>query len=104
MDNKNVVKEVKDECKKYGYEVYEVFDQIHIKTKYESWYFVPTNGKVRLMHANKIGKKGAPYHEQLRTYIKPKDIVTYVHEHEDAKYTPKFVNFSFTKDGKCITQ
>ena len=39
--NEEVLREVKQECKKYNYCAELRFNEIHIQTKFESWYFVP---------------------------------------------------------------
>lgn len=93
--DEELVEEVYDRtkaaCEKYQYKCTRVFDEIHIKTFYEEWFFVPAAEKIRLMHAGVYGRSGATYHEQFRKEITPEEIVRYVHKHELAKYTPKRV-------------
>lgn len=98
--NETVLKEVKQECRKYNYHAELRFDEIHIRTKFESWYFVPNeNGIIKLMHGNTVGHFPERFHTQFSRKMSYKDMVQYIHEHETAKYTNNVFVFTFTKTG-----
>ena len=64
--NEEVLREVKQECKKYNYCAELRFNEIHIQTKFESWYFVPNEcGIIKLMHGNTIGHISERFHKQF---------------------------------------
>lgn len=98
--NETVLKEVEQECRKYNYHAELRFDEIHIRTKFESWYFVPNeNGIIKLMHGNTVGHFSERFHTQFSRKMSYKDMVQYIHEHETAKYTNNVFVFTFTKTG-----
>ena len=81
--NEEVLREVKQECKKYNYCAELRFNEIHIQTKFESWYFVPNeSGIIKLMHGNTIGHISERFHKQFSRKMSYKDMVQYIHEHE----------------------
>lgn len=98
--NETVLKEVEKECRKYNYHAELRFDEIHIQTKFESWYFVPNeNGIIKLMHGNTVGHVSEKFHKQFSRKMSYKDMIQYIHEHETAKYTNNVFVFTFTKTG-----
>lgn len=85
------------ECQKRGMICTFSHGFIHIQSKFESWKFEPTNGKITLYHKNSISRKGKDYmdyHIQFRKWISIKDLITYIDEHARAKYTKEKVEFS----------
>ena len=89
-----VFKATRQECEKYSYNCFLRFGEIHIRTRFEAWFFLPTKGKTTLMHSSCPGAANEQWHRQFTGFVTPEEIVTYVHEHEAAKYTTQFVNFS----------
>lgn len=92
------MEDIQPYCNNHGYSVSKIFNQIHIKTKYERWYFEECddpNCKVRLMHCNRMGDG---WHEQFRSHITAEKLVTYIHEHETGKFV-RFTNFHMGKTG-----
>lgn len=92
------IEDVKPYCDMYGYQTRDMFGQVHIKTKYERWYFESNdepNARVRLMHGNRIGDG---WHEQFRDDMSAEELIMYIHEHETAKFE-HFVGFHFGKTG-----
>lgn len=86
-------------CAEHGYGIETVFNQVHIKGKYERWYFEECsdpNSKVRLMHENRTGNG---WHEQFREHISPALLVRYIYEHETAKFE-HFTDFHVGNDGR----
>nr|WP_303181810.1 hypothetical protein [Lachnoclostridium phocaeense] len=77
-------------CNKYGYQVSVRFDTVYIRTLCESWYFeLPTleeTGMVKLYHGNSFGNVSERYHKQFTRKITMAQLVTYIHDHELAKY------------------
>lgn len=93
---------IQEECSKYGYKASLQFGEIHIKTKFEYWYFnisPNSNGCIKLMHGNGIGADPRGYHKQFTRKMDYHGVVQYVHEHEMAKYCGKPIDFTFTKTG-----
>lgn len=86
--NEKELNKIQTECSKYGYHAFLQFDQIHIRTKGEEWYFVPENirnGVITLMHRSSgIQDK---YHRQFQRRISYSDLIKYVHEHEQYRFT-----------------
>lgn len=82
---------IKNECKKYGFEAVDLFGDVVIKTKFEQWKFTPTNGKTTLYHKGCIGKNnrhtGNEYHIEFKEYINLENLIRYMYEHESSKYT-----------------
>lgn len=100
FDIEEEFRKVEKLCKKYGYRCYLRFDEIVIQSKCESWYFVPTeNGFIRLMHGNSMGQNSNHYHKQFDRKLTYGEILTYINEHEKAKYIGKTMDFTFTKTG-----
>lgn len=94
------LEKVEKECQLYKYRAFLVFDQIHIQTKFEKWYFIPhENGCIKLMHSNCISAYENKYHKQFSRKMNYRQLVTYIHEHETAKYTNQTIRFTFTKTG-----
>ena len=91
---------IEEQCKQYQFKTKLFADRIYIYTKFDSWYFTITPGKIRLMHENsrmaKYTKDVHSYHEQFRKYITPSDIVQYIYEHTQAKYGSEFICFSIS--------
>lgn len=47
------LKKVQKCCNKYGYHAFLRFDELHIRSKFESWYFIPNEfGGMKVMHWN----------------------------------------------------
>ena len=92
---------VQECCKKYGYKAFLRFDEIHIRTVYESWFFVPnTQGTMKLMHGNTMGLGCEHWHKQfVRAHMEYEDLIQYIHEHEAAKYKNAHIQFTFSKYG-----
>lgn len=88
-----VFEEIKEHCDKYNLRCKLIFDEIHIYTLFEEFYFVPIEGhKTKLMHKNQImygNRKGPEYHEQFRWWITPEGIVDFIRRHSNYKYVPK---------------
>lgn len=107
VDYVEELEKVQAVCKQYGYRAYLQFNQIHIITKWEAWYFVPVElGTIKLMHGNSIGQVQRGYHRQFYgRKLSYEQLLTYVYEHESAKYMDKRMDFSFTKTGgmKCVS-
>lgn len=84
----NELHKIQIECDKYNYHAFLQFDEIHIRTKGEEWYFVPEdtrNGVITLMHrSHGIQDK---YHRQFQRRISYRDLIEYVHEHELYRFT-----------------
>ena len=73
------LKKVQKCCNKYGYHAFLRFDELHIRSKFESWYFIPNEfGGMKVMHWN-------------------------IHEHEEAKYKGVCIHFTFSKFGSRKT-
>ena len=77
---------IEEACKKRGWEYEEKFGCIYIHTRFESWYFELTNGKVRLMHKNTKYSANGDYHLQWRKFVTPKYLVSYINSHGKKKY------------------
>lgn len=64
------LRKIQAECDRYGYHAFLQFDEIHIRTKGEEWYFVPANihgGMITLMHRSSgIQDK---YHRQFQRQL-----------------------------------
>ena len=77
------LRKIQAECDRYGYHAFLQFDEIHIRTKGEEWYFVPANihgGMITLMHRSSgIQDK---YHRQFQRRLSYEQLIDYVHEHE----------------------
>lgn len=101
----DILEEVKNECKSYGYDAFLRFNEIHIRTKFESWYFeFNEDGMIKLMHGNYYGKECMKWHKQFSRKITIPQLFIYIHEHETAKFSDTFVDFTFTKNGACKVQ
>lgn len=88
-------------CLKYGYRAFLRFDEIHIVSRCEAWYFIPNeSGLIKLMHGNTMGQNPNGYHRQFygrqMTYT---ELLTYINEHERGKYSNTKPVFTFTKTG-----
>ena len=62
------------------------FGFVYINTKYESWCFELTNGKIKLLHRNTIYNANNDYHVQWRKFVTPKYLITYIGSHGKKKY------------------
>lgn len=83
-------KEIAD--KNYPIELIESFGRVYLKTKGDTFYFEPNNGKIRLMHKNtRVYSHKHEYHEQFKKYISPKGLLTFVLQHQDYRYHIKYV-------------
>ena len=79
---------VKQHCDRYGLRCSLIFDQIHIYTRLEEFYFIPNpEGKVKLMH--KDGILGTTFHEQFNKKKSLSEIVYYINRHTEYKYNPQ---------------
>lgn len=75
-------------CDKYGLKCSLVYDQIHIYTVYEDFYFIPdSSGMVRLMHRS--GMLGDKYHQQFYKKMSVYEVVRYVMNHTRFRYEKK---------------
>lgn len=97
----DVMKEVSSLCDRYGYTCFQRFDEIHIVTRCEAWYFVPrTDDIIKLMHGNQLGQKPNGYHKQFSRKMNYKELFVYITEHAQGKYSgSRPLQFSFTKTG-----
>lgn len=96
----DIHQEIKNLCRQYGYKTFTRFDQIHIITRCEAWYFVPSeNGIIKLMHGNSLGQIQNGYHKQFSRKMTYEEMFIYIHEHECSKYSLKKIDFTFTKTG-----
>lgn len=81
------LRKIQAECDRYGYHAFLQFDEIHIRTKGEEWYFVPANihgGMITLMHRSSgIQDK---YHRQFQRRLSYEQLIDYVHEHEQYRF------------------
>lgn len=92
-DEGYVFRQTRWEARRYPLVTVDIcFGRIILRTPAEEFYFVPSDGKVRLMHKNAYRNDG--YHEQWRKRVTTEQILRYVEEHTEAKYTSKFVSFS----------
>ena len=82
------LRKIQAESDRYGYHAFLQFDEIHIRTKGEEWYFVPANihgGMITLMHRSSgIQDK---YHRQFQRRLSYEQLIDYVHEHEQYRFT-----------------
>lgn len=91
---KQLIQQAYEEAKRYGYAIEYKFNTIFVRTKYESWYFVPAfgNGKTELMHKTStafLRHYSGSHNEYHRQFCKKIDIPSlflYMHEHETARY------------------
>jgi hypothetical protein len=104
--------DIKPFCDKYGYKVTERFGEVHIKTKYEEWYFDENeheDANVILHHRNEfIGKRGnnkrySEYHKQFSAKMTPEELIEYLHQHETAKFC-KFVAYKYSYNGEKVSE
>lgn len=96
----NEIDSISQECMRYGYRVFRRFNQLHIRTRFEAWYFIPKgNGCIQLMHGNGCGFEPQGWHKQFSRKMDYHGLIQYIHEHEIAKYCGKHVDFTFTKTG-----
>lgn len=96
---------IKEICDRYNINCFLRFEEIYIKTAYESWYFIPSkSGIVTLMHGNGVGQYPNGYHIQFSRPMKYDDIITYIKEHGMGKFLGKKMRYTFTKDGKRINR
>lgn len=90
--------EVKKYCIEKGYKCCYQHGFVNIKTRYEKWKFRLTEGKVTLYHYNNVSrrksKEYADYHKQMHRWITMQELVTYINEHERAKYMGEKIRFS----------
>lgn len=83
-------------CQQYGLQPDYKFGYIYVKSCHlDRWRFVPTSGKIELMHGNRYFKDIGDYHLQFCKKMTMKELAIYMSEHDRAKYTPEFVKFSF---------
>lgn len=87
------VNQVKRLCKELGYNVEEKFGDVYISTRFEKWRFCPEGSKTKLFHKGKISR-GDDYHGEFTAHITAEQLVTYIKEHEIAKYSPKKTSFT----------
>lgn len=90
-----VLHQVKTQCDLYGYHAYLCFNTIIINSRFESWKFEVTNSSlIKLYHGSGPGHAPERYHYQFSGRLTAEQLITYIHQHEIAKYTPEFVNFT----------
>jgi hypothetical protein len=82
---------IEKSCEKYGWKYEEKFGYIYIHTKFESWYFELTNGKLKLMHKNTRYTSCGDYHLQWRKFVTPKYLVYYINSHGKNKYSKNYI-------------
>ena len=82
-------------CEKYELKPTFSFGKVFVTSKNaDKWYFIPRKGKITLMHKNHYYKDVGEYHKQFTKEITMEQLATYMNEHDRAKYTSEFVNFS----------
>lgn len=87
-------------CKFYGFNCSLRFNQIHITTNCEAWYFIPRkDGIIKLYHGNSIGQLQNGYHKQFSRKMNYAEVLVYIKEHRDAKFKGIRNGFTFTKTG-----
>lgn len=98
------LKKVQKCCNKYGYHAFLRFDELHIRSKFESWYFIPNEfGGMKVIHWNGF-KHPDDYHKQFyRKDMTYEELIQYIHEHEEAKYKGVCIHFTFSKFGNRKT-
>lgn len=90
-------------CKKYDYKAFLRFEQVHIITKCEAWYFIPReNGLIKLMHGNSLGQYQTNYHRQFYRFMSYEDLLIYISEHEESKFKERLQSYSYTKTGGVV--
>ena len=77
---------VEEYCNKYGWIYKEDFGLVLIHTKYESWCFELTNGKIKLMHKNSRYSANGDYHVQWKKMVSCKYLIHYIRNHENKRY------------------
>lgn len=75
-------------CFQYGYSVYQMFNRLYIKTRYEQWYIQKSNDWITLYHKNQNDCKKDSYHKQFCKKINDKDTIDYIHNHEIFRFGP----------------
>lgn len=94
---------IKELCDKYKFECCLRFDEVYIKTPFDSWYFIPTrHHNIKLMHGNTMGRFPQGYHVQFHHKISYDNLLRYIYEHGLGKYKGYKMNFTFDKDGYFI--
>lgn len=80
--------DAKKYCEKYGLRCELIFDEIHIYTNFEEFYFIPEMGeKINLMHRD--GILGSKFHQQFYKKISIYELVKYIDHHTKYKYNPQ---------------
>lgn len=97
-----IYEEAKFECAKYGYDCYRKFAVIYVKTPYDLWCFEARRGKIQLKHNEKelFHCAHKEFHTHFRENITIPELILYIFEHTQAKFTNEFVQFS-TKIGRA---
>lgn len=95
MLDQQVFTQVIGECAKYGYSAYLRFGCIFVYTKFESWRIEVSNSNFfKIFHGSNCGHAPQKYHYQFKGRLSVEELITYIHQHEVAKYTPQFVQFT----------
>lgn len=83
-------------CSKFNFECFRKFAVIYIKTPYDIWCFEAKRGKLHLKHREKesITNTRKEFHTHFKEQISVEELVQYIHEHTQAKFTNEFVEFS----------
>lgn len=90
-----IYEETKIECAKYGYNCYRKFDMIFIRTPFDLWCFEARRGKIQLKHCEKeIYNAHKEFHTHFKAYISIENLILYIFEHTQAKFTSEFIHFS----------
>lgn len=77
---------LEEACEKNGWEYDERFGTVYIHTKFESWHFELTRGKIKLMHKNSRYSANYDYHMQWRKFATVRYLVNYIKSHGNKKY------------------
>lgn len=86
MEEKDFASLMEIACRQHGWIYDEKFGTVFIHTKFESWSFELTKGKIKLMHKNTRYTAACDYHIQWRRFVTPKYLVAYINKHGRKKY------------------
>ena len=76
-------------CRRKGIDVEFKHGYVYITTKYESWYFEPSVGKIKLMHLNTKFCRGNSWHIQFRRKMSMTNLGSYIFYHARKRYMPQ---------------
>lgn len=104
------LEKVQELCKPYGFKAYLRFDELHIDTRREGWYFVPSQDNkeiIRLMHRNAsysmMNLRKERYHKQFSRKISYEDLLEYISDHEKYRYEDSETVLLFSKLQECVS-